>query len=280
MPASSNWRIAEDGAPTTRGYLGALSQWRKARDAWVAAVVAAVERTGPIDPNGAIIAALGTNIGAPKPPDAEDILRRTRGSAVAAVRAGRASMLRNGASAPALGAVLGVPAGQLVTVDLVLGGIEQAVLTGWAEEGAALIRRLPQDQIDSLPGRLVQAVTQGERWEAVAASLDAESAHADLIAQDQMARLNGRITQGLQAAAGVTHYRWRTSRDQRVRESHRAVANQLWSWASGAPGVGFYGEAGHPGQCGRCRCTAEAEVPAHLRSRRVTSGLDVRPRVE
>lgn len=268
MPAPSSWRIAEDGAPTTRGYLSAVTDWKRARDAWTRKVVDAVENGGPIDPNGAIIAALGSERGAPPPPDAAEILRRTKGSAVAAVRAGRASMLRGGASAPALASVLGVPAGQLVTVDLVLGGVEQSVLQTWAEEGAALIKRLPQDQIDSLPARLVEAVTRGERWEAVAASLKAETAHADLVAQDQMARLNGRITQGLQAAAGVTHYWWRTSRDQLVRESHRLVADKLWSWAAGAPNVGFYGEAGHPGQCGRCRCTAEAEVPAHLRSGR------------
>lgn len=268
MPKGPDWRIGEAGAPSTRGYLSAVDEWKRARDAWVKGVVDAVEDSSPIDPGGSIIAALGSERGAPAPPGAAEILRRTRGSATAAVRAGRAGMLRAGASAPALGAVLGVPPGQLVTVDLVLGGVEQAVLQGWAEEGAALIKRLPQDQIDSLPARLVQAVTRGERWEAVAASLKAESAHANLIAQDQMARLNGRITQGMQAAAGVTHYWWRTSRDQRVRETHRAVADKLWSWAAGAPNVGFYGEAGHPGQCGRCRCTAEAEVPAHLRSGR------------
>jgi hypothetical protein len=268
MPAPSSWRIGEEGAPTTRGYLSVLREWQRARDAWVRSVVEAVERSSPVDAAGSIVVALGSERGAPMPPDAAAILRRSQGAAVAAVRAERASMIRAGASPPALASVLGVPSGQLLTVDLVLGGVESAVLQGWAEEGAALIRRLPQDQIDSLPGRLVQAVTQGERWEAVAASLQAESAHADLIAQDQVARLNGRITQGLQSAAGVTHYYWRTSRDQRVRETHRAVADQRWSWATGAPNVGFYGESGHPGQCGRCRCTAEAEVPAHLRSGR------------
>lgn len=266
MPSPGSWKIGEAGAPSTRGYLSTVRDWQRARDAWTRAVVEAVENSGPIDPAGAIIAALGSERGAPLPPDANAILRRTRGSAVAAVRAGRASLVRSGASPRALESVLGVPSGQLIAVDLVLGGVEQSVLMSWAEEGAALIKRLPQDQIDSLPQRLVEAVTRGERWEAVAASLKAEAAHADLIAQDQMARLNGRITQGMQSAAGVTHYWWRTSRDQRVRESHRAVADKRWSWAAGAPGVGFYGEAGHPGQCGRCRCTAEADVPSHLRS--------------
>lgn len=278
MPSPSSWRIAERGAPSTRGYLSAVADWQRARDAWVRSVVDAVERSSPVDAAGSIVAALGSERGAPLPPDASAILRRSQGAAVAAVRAERASLIRAGASPSALSSVLGVPDGQLITVDLVLGGVEQAVLQGWAEEGAALIRRLPQDQIDSLPGRLVQAVTRGERWEAVAASLQAERAHADLIAQDQMARLNGRITQGLQSAAGVTHYRWRTSRDQRVRESHRAVADQMWSWATGAPGVGFYGESGHPGQCGRCRCTAEAVVPDHLRSGRArASGVGSAP---
>lgn len=76
-----------------------------------------------------------------------------------------------------------------------------------------------------------------------------------LIARDQTAKLNGRITEDLHRRAGITHHRWRTSRDRRVRSEHSAregreirlgrAAGGRASWA-GDP-VPVYGGAGGVG---------------------------------
>lgn len=77
-------------------------------------------------------------------------------------------------------------------------------------------------------------------------------AHADLIARDQLAKLNLALTRSRQIAAGITHFRWKDRDDSRVRPAHRALDRRVFSWAEGAPGEGF------PGEPVSCRCHAEA----------------------
>jgi SPP1 gp7 family putative phage head morphogenesis protein len=153
----------------------------------------------------------------------------------------------------------------LLGVDLVRGGVEQAALDAWAADGVSYIRKVPQERLTNLAKRVSEAVAKGERWETMREDIRAElgvgERHLELIARDQVAKLNGRITQALQEAAGVTSYRWRAARDERVRATHRAVDGQVFTWASGGPpGVAFYGGRAHPGQAGQCRCTAEPVV--------------------
>jgi len=81
-------------------------------------------------------------------------------------------------------------------------------------------------------------------------------AHADLIARDQLAKLNLALTRSRQVAAGIAAARWRGKLDSRERPEHRALEGQLFTWSEGVPGVGF------PGEPVSCRCHAEAELEA------------------
>lgn len=81
---------------------------------------------------------------------------------------------------------------------------------------------------------------------------------AKLIARDQTAKLNGDLTRIRQSDAGITHFRWVTSKDERVGDDHRLAQNRVtkfgkgvYSWAEGAP-EGYPGNADRP----NCRCTA------------------------
>ena len=80
------------------------------------------------------------------------------------------------------------------------------------------------------------------------------NSRADLIARDQILKLNGQITKQRQTGAGITHYRWSTSRDERVRDEHRALEGTLQAWAS-PPSVG------HPGEDYQCRCVSIPVMP-------------------
>lgn len=89
--------------------------------------------------------------------------------------------------------------------------------------------------------------------------------HAKLIARDQMAKLNSTLAQARQEDAGVTHYVWRTAKDQRVvgnpaglypRVSDPAVhgnhyhrEGKVFAWNDPPPD-------GHPGHGIQCRCYA------------------------
>jgi len=74
--------------------------------------------------------------------------------------------------------------------------------------------------------------------------------HARFIAHDQINKLNGRLNQTRQEAAGITSFIWRTQQDDRVRPSHEEIEGQQFKWAEGAPGIGL------PGEPYNCRCSA------------------------
>lgn len=102
------------------------------------------------------------------------------------------------------------------------------------------------------------AHAQGLRVEVLAQQLQdrfsVSDSRAALIARDQTLKLNGQLNRSKQQAAGVTHYRWATSRDERVRKSHQKLQGTLQSW-SVPPSVG------HPGEDYQCRCTAIPVIP-------------------
>jgi SPP1 gp7 family putative phage head morphogenesis protein len=158
-----------------------------------------------------------------------------------------------------------LPNGPINTIDLFESGLGREELSSWSKEGVDLIKTAMVENKNDLITGIVDTARLGKRWEDLAGEIQRTTgilqSRAELIAQDQVAKLNGQITQSLQLKAGVTSYEWVTVGDERVRESHRRVNGMEFSWDVGAPNVGFYGTSGHPGQCGRCRCRARPIAP-------------------
>lgn len=77
--------------------------------------------------------------------------------------------------------------------------------------------------------------------------------HADLIARDQLAKLNAGLNQARQVAAGISHAKWKDRDDSKVRPEHRALNGRVFAWSEGIGGV-------YPGEPVSCRCHAEAVV--------------------
>lgn len=105
------------------------------------------------------------------------------------------------------------------------------------------------------------AYRHGMRVESLSEHLQARygisKSRANLIARDQVLKLNGQINGHRQAAAGIAEYEWSTSRDERTRKSHRALQGTRHKWIS-PPAVG------HPGQDYQCRCVAIPVPPDWL----------------
>lgn len=80
---------------------------------------------------------------------------------------------------------------------------------------------------------------------------DVSESRARLIARDQNSKLNASLTQARQEALGVEEYRWITSRDDRVRETHRDNNGKIFKWSQRPR------ETGHPGEDIQCRCIAQ-----------------------
>jgi len=149
-------------------------------------------------------------------------------------------------------------------IDLFDAGVGRSELQFWAKEGISLIKKTTIEK-QWFEDALVDAVRDGIRWETLARrlsqALDPLRGRYELIARDQIAKLNGKITQSLQTKAGCTEFIWRTTGDERVRSSHRAVNGKKFSWYEGAPNTGFYRTNGLPGQAGQCRCIAQPVAP-------------------
>jgi len=91
---------------------------------------------------------------------------------------------------------------------------------------------------------------------------------AELIARDQVGKLNGQMTKIRQEDLGIDRYIWRTAMDERVRDSHEVLQGMLCQWNDGSiysqndgetwddrDSIGAY--VGEPGEDYQCRCYAE-----------------------
>lgn len=192
-----------------------------------------------------------------------------RTAAEQAARAERAYLVGMGADPGRLASRLAVPVDRMLTVDIALTAGDAAVLESSVREGLDLVTRIGKEQLQGYETWLAEAIREGRRWESIQGDLvdryGIDRRHAEVIARDQVGKVNGKIAERTQQAAGVARYVWRATSDSRTRDSHRAVDGYVWAWSSPPPGTGPYGEAAHPGQAIQCRCGAEPVVPDDLR---------------
>jgi SPP1 gp7 family putative phage head morphogenesis protein len=135
------------------------------------------------------------------------------------------------------------------------------VLLRRIKKNTDLIKSLPQEHIDRVKKVLEEGITKGDDAASILATVREASEITDrrakLIARDQMAKLNGDLTQARQIALGIDSYIWRTSRDARVRDDHRDREGNVYQWDKPP-------SDGHPGQPVQCRCTAEPNIRGAL----------------
>lgn len=131
-----------------------------------------------------------------------------------------------------------------------------AELDSFTQENVALITSIKSDSIRDIEGLAQRGVRNGDRHETISKNIrkkfQTTRRRAQLIARDQVSRLNGQLTHLRQTDLGVTHYFWRTSDDERVRPSHRDNDDKRFAWNKPP-------STGHPGHDINCRCWAEPD---------------------
>lgn len=131
-------------------------------------------------------------------------------------------------------------------------------LSAWEQVNTALIKSIPAQTVDQLRGEFVRGFTEGQSLrqmrKTVMERTGVSRSRADLIALDQVGKLNSALTQYRQRSAGVTSYIWRTALDERVRPLHRAREGREFRWDKPP-------SDGHPGVPIRCRCAAAPVFP-------------------
>jgi SPP1 gp7 family putative phage head morphogenesis protein len=148
-------------------------------------------------------------------------------------------------------------------------------LAAFAKQNADLIESLPSQACTQIEQLSIQAVRSGTSWRSLAEEIQAKfgatEARAKLIAADQVAKLNGQLTQFRQQEIGVTEYEWSSAHDERVRHSHKVLDGKICKWdddtvyrepgeSEWKPRSSIGAVSKHPGQDYRCRCTGLPEM--------------------
>ncbi len=96
------------------------------------------------------------------------------------------------------------------------------VLRPWEAENVSLIKSIPEQYLSNLHGRVVAAVRKGTSLRDMAAQIretyDLPRKRAELIARDQIGKLNGDLIEYRQTNIGIKEYTWRGVLDERERE--------------------------------------------------------------
>jgi SPP1 gp7 family putative phage head morphogenesis protein len=160
------------------------------------------------------------------------------------------------------------------------------MLESWVGSNVSLIKKLTADVSTNVEGIVSRGLQTGLRVEEITKQLVGELGEskkarnrAKFIARDQIAKLNGQITQARQTELGVKRYVWRTADDERVRgrpggvypnarPAHWILKGKTCRWDDGTvvlsgekwikrSSLSPAGYEGHPGQDYQCRCYAE-----------------------
>lgn len=123
------------------------------------------------------------------------------------------------------------------------------------QENVALITSIPSQYLDQVERAVYQHVIHGQRGKVTLAQKiqeigDVSAKRAKFIARDQTAKLVSAMNRERNLALGIESYRWRTSKDERVRPTHRVKEGKTFRWDDPPE------DTGAPGEDFNCRCTA------------------------
>ena len=138
------------------------------------------------------------------------------------------------------------------------------------EDTTSYIDNLNRSTIENINQEINKGVIEGVRWETVAENLikniGMSKNRAAFISRNTVMETLGTLNKERQVSSGVELYRWQTSNDDRVRDTHVDLDGLVFSWSGTVEVDGkIYNEAvdpsfsssgTRPGQPWNCRCVA------------------------
>jgi Uncharacterized protein, homolog of phage Mu protein gp30 len=135
-----------------------------------------------------------------------------------------------------------------------------------AVRNAALIRSLPAKVAEQVTAKAAELEQRGARAQEIEAMLrqfapQLAKSRVKLIARTEISRSETDLTRVRSERMGIDWYQWLTSRDTRVRASHRNMDNVLVAWGDPPQPEHLIGERStlgnyHAGCAPNCRCEA------------------------
>jgi len=145
------------------------------------------------------------------------------------------------------------------------GVISQAV-----KNTTSYIQNLNKETVQKINQEVNKGVIEGIRWETVAKNIinnvDISKRRASFIARNTVMETLGNLNKERQVSSGVELYRWQTSNDERVRDTHVDLDGKVFSWSgtvevdgktyNEAVDISFSSSGTIPGEPWNCRCVA------------------------
>lgn len=146
--------------------------------------------------------------------------------------------------------------------DYYTGELYRELMQQWVDENVKLIKTIPQDTLGRMREIVLTGYKNGETTTSIIKKIQraysVNRRQAQLLARDQIAKLNGQLTKQQQTDAGVEEYTWSTSGDTRVREGHKRLNGKRFRWDDPPVVDQKTGRRCHPGEDYQCRCVALA----------------------
>lgn len=122
-------------------------------------------------------------------------------------------------------------------------------------ENVSLIKSIPEEYFKKIENIVLNGVVKGDKASSMMSQIKelgySTDKRARFIARDQTAKLNASLDEKRARNVGAEEYVWRTSEDDRVRDSHSKNNGKVFRYDDPPK------DTGHPGQDFQCRCTAE-----------------------
>jgi SPP1 gp7 family putative phage head morphogenesis protein len=146
---------------------------------------------------------------------------------------------------------------------------DPGALAVWVADNVGLISTIDQRYFADVEDVITKGYRAGTSTKTITAELSdrygVSQSRAKFIARDQVAKLNGKLTETKQTKLGIREYTWSTSHDERVRPDHRALDRRVFQWTDPPVVNRKTGQRANPGGDYQCRCVAIPVLPEWAR---------------
>lgn len=139
--------------------------------------------------------------------------------------------------------------------------VKEVLREEYSENIKLFVKNFTASEIASLRGETEKNATAGYRFDRLAETIQdrykTSAAKAEFLARQETSLFMSKYHEARYGQAGVTRYIWRTSRDSRVRDSHRHLEGKVFFFGQPPIVDKINGRRAQPGEDFGCRCMAE-----------------------
>lgn len=142
--------------------------------------------------------------------------------------------------------------------------IVKAIAKDYSDSTTLYISDFVEEEVKKLRKEVIDNTFQGYRAESLVSkimkSYNTSENKAKFLARQETSLLVSKYREERYKSAGIKRYKWSTSGDDRVRDDHKHLDGEIFSWDTPPITNRNTGKKGNPGSDYNCRCVAVAIV--------------------